>query len=259
MRIGAYQFCVTGDIDNNYEGIEYAVKEAARENVRLLVFPECALTGYPPRDFSGLSKIDFEKLKVIFDKLQELSNLYHMYIFVGTVSKAEKSFYNTSMIFSPFKEKQEYHKRALWGWDRDNFTAGEGDKIIEIDGWKIGICICFEVRFPEFFRELYKKHTDLNVIMFYDVSDYDDIERYQRIKAHIMTRAVENVTCTLAVNTISPFQTAPTILYGRSGQILQELERNRPALLLYELEKKELDFGELGRKEISDWLQARER
>ncbi len=131
MRIGAYQFCVTGDIDNNYEKIECAVKEAARENVRLLVFPECALTGYPPRDFSGLAKIDFEKLKVIFDKLQELSNLYHMYIFVGTVSKAEKSFYNTSMIFSPFKERQEYHKRALWG-EEGNLGLATGARAVEL-------------------------------------------------------------------------------------------------------------------------------
>ncbi len=253
MRIGAYQFPVTNDIDKNYEIIEFAVKEAAREKVKLLVFPECALTGYPPRDLNSSSDVNFEKLNIIFDKLQQLSNLYNMFIFVGTISKVSKAFYNTAMIFSPFKGRQSYNKRALWGWDKDNFTVGEHDRTIEIDGWKIGIRICFEVRFPEFFRELYKQHTDLNVIMFYDVSDYDDMERYQIIKSHIMTRAVENVTYTLAVNTISPFQTAPTILYNQSGQVLLELERNRQGLLMYDLKKKELVFGEIGRKEISDW------
>lgn len=46
-----------------------------------------------------------------------------------------------------------YDKRALWGWDKDNFTPGEGGGIIEYGDIKIGIRICFEVRFPEYFRE----------------------------------------------------------------------------------------------------------
>ncbi len=35
-----------------------------------------------------------------------------------------------------------------------------------------GVRICYEVRFPKFFRELYKKSTDLNVILFYDVAEW---------------------------------------------------------------------------------------
>ena len=87
--------------------------------------------------------------------------------------------------------------------------------------------------------------------MFYDVADYDDIERYELIKSHIRTRAVENVTYTLAVDTIRPYQTAPTALFDRSGCSLMELKRNEEGMLVYDLEKKEPDFGEKGRMEIS--------
>lgn len=146
----------------------------------------------------------------------------------------------------------------MWGWDRDNFTVGNNEGIVQIDDWKIGIRICFEIRFPEFFRELYRKQTDLNVVIFYDVSDHDDIYRYQMIKSHILTRAVENVTYTLTANAISPFQTAPTILCDKSGQVLQELARNEERLLIYDLKKKENNFGEAGRKEIADWLLSKE-
>lgn len=58
----------------------------------------------------------------------------------------------------------------------------------------------------------------MNIVVFYDVSDSNDVFRYEMIKSHIMTRAVENVAYTLGVNTISPFQTAPAILFDRSGQ-----------------------------------------
>lgn len=128
--------------------------------------------------------------------------------------------------------------------------------MFDVNDWRIGVRICYEIRFPEFFRELYKQQTDLNVVLFYDVSQKDDDERYDLIRSHIRTRAVENVAYTLAVNTCSSFQTAPTGLYDRSGAILNELKKNEEGLLVFDLEKKEINFGEKGRRKISDYLTA---
>ena len=64
-----------------------------------------------------------------------------------------------------------------------------------------------------------------------------------------------NVCYTLSVNTAGPYQTAPTAIYDRSGNTLVELKRNTPGLLVYDLALPELDFGECGRKEISDIFQ----
>ncbi len=140
------------------------------------------------------------------------------------------------------------------GMDKDNFSEGNKDGIIVIDGIKIGIRICFEVRFPESFRELYRENTALNIILFYDVADSDDIERYELIKSHIKTRAVENVTYTMAVNSIHPYQTAPTGIFDKSGRTLYELKRNREDLLIFDYENTADDFGEKGRRIISDAL-----
>ncbi len=258
MRVGMYQFPVTGNIEGNKEKIVAAIHNAHKEKVKLLIFPECALTGYPPRDIESASTVDLNELEDAYVLLQGLCDNYEMNVVVGTITKADNSFYNSAILFSPHKERITYNKKALWGWDRDNFSRGRENGIVQIEDWKIGIRICFEVRFPEFFRELYKAQTDLNVIIFYDVSDADDISRYEMIKAHILTRAVENVTYTAAVNATAPFQTAPTILYDKSGRLLCEAERNQEQLCIYDMEKSENDFGENGRKEISNWLVFRE-
>jgi omega-amidase len=132
--------------------------------------------------------------------------------------------------------------------------AVTGDGIFEIAGISVGVRICFEVRFPEYFRELYARKTDLNVVLFYDVSDADDTGRYDLIKGHLQTRAVENVSTIVSVDSIHPYQTAPTAVFGKSGQILKECTRNQPELLIYDFEKTEDDFGEMGRRTISDTL-----
>ena len=48
MRIGLYQFASSSRISDNMAHICRAVKGAAAQSVRLLVFHECALCGYPP-------------------------------------------------------------------------------------------------------------------------------------------------------------------------------------------------------------------
>lgn len=257
MKIAAYQFAVTNEIKENAEIIKKAIILAAQQGVKLLVFPECALTGYPPRDISNSSMVNFDELTRVYEELQKLVDDNDIYVIVGTIYKENDMYYNSAVMFIPRSEKLIYHKRALWGWDKDNFSAGNEKGILKIGDWKIGIRICFEVRFPEFFRELYRENTDLNIILFYAVADDTDAERYEMIKSHIRTRAVENVTYTFSVNAIHPYQTAPTLLYDKSGRLICEAERNKENLLVYELSKQNLDFGETGRKEISDWLNQR--
>ncbi len=257
MKIAAYQFAVTGEISVNLEKMNKAIEQAAKEGVNLLAFPECALTGYPPHDIACSAELNFAELEKAYDVLQKAADDNGMYLIVGTILRKEDIYYNSAIVFSPNRARQYYHKRALWGWDKDNFAVGNEDGIFDIDGLKVGIRICYEVRFPEFFRELYKKSTDLNVILFYDAADYDHKERYDVIKGHIVTRAVENVTHTLSVNTTYPYQTAPTALYDKSGYVLSELERNQEGLLVYDLEIEQANFGEQGRIEISDLLMGK--
>lgn len=53
------------DIDRNLEHIETGINSAAALGVRLLAFPECALTSYPPKDIKSVEQIDFKKPKTV--------------------------------------------------------------------------------------------------------------------------------------------------------------------------------------------------
>lgn len=254
MKIAAYQFAVSSDIRKNMTAIENAVREAKSRGVELLVFPECALTGYPPRDLASSKDVDRSAVKEACKAFSKLSDETGVAFVVGLIEEDHGRIYNRASCFIPGKKRVNYDKRALWGWDRDNFAMGEKDGIFTYKGFKIGMRICFEVRFPEYFRELYRRKTDLDIVLFYDVTDADDPDRYYMISGHLQTRAVENVCPILSANTIAPNQTAPTVLFGKSGQKLIEAERGREGLIEYDLPKTEDNFGEKGRREISDLL-----
>lgn len=159
------------------------------------------------------------------------------------------------MLFAPDKSKIEtYEKRALGGWDADNFSEGKSEGVFDIDGCRVGVRICFEIRFPEYFRELYRAKTDLNIVLFCDVSEKENLGRYELIKAHLRTRAVENVCMTLSVNDISPFQTAPTAFIDADGKVIAEAPGDIENLLLYDFYNDEKSYGAKQRMMISDKL-----
>ena len=237
--------------------ITSAIKEAAQNKVELLILPECALSGYPKTDPFTIKEIDFRMIERTLTDLEKLAAKNELNIVVGSAEYSEGKYYNSAILVKPGKRACTfYRKKALWGWDVDNFSSGEiGDGVFELNGFRIGVRICFEVRFPEYFRELYRKNTDCAVVLFSDTTEEDSQERYDLIKSHLRTRAVENVFPVLSVNSAAKHQTAPTAAIDQNGTVVSELPRHEEALLIFELEKvTENSFGAKGRKYISDML-----
>lgn len=253
MRLAAYQFAVSGDVQHNMRIMEKAAELAAEQKAELLVFPECAISGYPPRDTDKAEDTDRAAIENALKEMQGLSDRLGLGIIAGTVFW-DIRYYNRAYVFIPGQSASWYGKRALYGWDEDNFAPGTEKGIFKIGGYTVGVRICFELRFPEYFRELYREHTDLDIVLFYDVADSDDTERYDLIRSHLLTRAVENVTPFLSANATAPFQTAPTCFINASGKVLAECERNTEGMIIYDHEKTEPGFGEKGRIRYSDLL-----
>lgn len=253
MKLGAYAFPMTGDLALNLDHIRQGALQAADQGVDLLIFPECALTGYPPLHIPSPSVVDWQALRRAHDELQALAAAHRMYLVVGTMHREDRAF-NSALLLSPDRQRHAYHKRALWGWDAEHFAPGTLPGIWDIAGLRVGVRICYEVRFPEYFRELYRAQTDLNLLLFCDVASADDPARYDLIRGHIQTRATENVSPILSVNATVPFQTAPTGFYDASGCPLAELPRGQAGLLVVDWSPRPLTFGEQGRKAFSDKL-----
>jgi omega-amidase len=248
MKIGVFQFRGSDSILDNYNAIKRAITMAAHNQVRLLVFQECATCGYPPVETPSIDIINFETLNCYLQEIRRLANQHSMYIAIGTIRKQNSLFFNSIQLIDPKGDViGNYDKRALWGWDLQNFKAGKALGVFQIDDIKVGFRICYEVRFPEYFRELFKKNVELCFVSFCDVLKEDCVERYDIIKAHLITRAVENVMTVVSVNSSSHFQTAPTAIFNTNGSIIYEDPRNQEYLLVYDYTTPIKRFSDKGR------------
>ena len=152
MKIAIAQLNPTiGDITNNSKQIIAAVKNAAKQNIRLLLTPELSLCGYPPRDL--LLYPDFvesmkQELKAIALKLPK-----SIAVLIGTVetnshaaSKGQKPLYNSMALLDKGEIKQIFHKRLLPTYDvfdEDRyFEPGYEANYFTLDSIKVGVSIC---------------------------------------------------------------------------------------------------------------------
>ena len=259
MKIGAYQFPVAKEITENLKHMEEGARTAAKEGVRILAFGECALTGYPENGEEHIRIIAECPVDEYIKNVGEIAKRFGIFLLFGSVRKRSSGWTNCAFLASPDGTVAPvYEKRALWGWDKDLFTQPNEceykDGVFEVDGMRFGVRICFEVRFPEYFRELYRLKPDAVFVLFNDRDEAINPERYGLITAHLRTRAVENIYPIVSVNTSLAFQCAPTAAFDEDGSIVAELPLNQSGFLTYSLLKTEPSFGALGRIYISDML-----
>lgn len=247
MKVGVYPFKSTENIENNLAVIEKAIRIGAEKGIRLLVFHECALCGYPPIETS-IECILKENIDRALNRIAVLAKEFKMFIAVGTIRFQEEKRYNSMVLFNDYGNQiGTYDKTALWGWDCSNFHRGNQPGVFEIDGVKVGFRICFDVRFPETFRMLYKRKVELCFVLFSDTDNRENLIRYQLISSFLATRAMENLMTIISVNSIYNFQTAPTAVFDVNGNKLKETPLNGEVLLTYDYEPPEMSFGMRGR------------
>lgn len=254
LRVGAFQFAGSGDIVRNLEAVERGVDAASTAGVRLLALQECALSGYPPVEVGSVGSIDFEQLRRAESELVRLARDNSMYIAYGTIEVDDRGARNVVRMARPSGVRSPaYVKRGLYGWDAENFVPGESAGPVHlIDGFRIGIRICWEVRFPEYFRELRATRVDIAVVPFCMLGT--EGPRRSVAEAHLVSRAVENYFHVIAANSCSESQTAPTCIISSHGHVLERARWDTENLVTAMLCKEPLTFGQQGIAKFSDRL-----
>lgn len=141
MKIAMAQlnFCV-GDIENNADRI---IKITQENDADLIVFPELALTGYPPEDLLFRAECD-ERCERALQKI--IINTSKKAIIVGYPKRIGKKIYNKAVVIQHQKIIADYAKHALPNYtvfdEKRYFTAGEKSCVFEFNNIKMGLLIC---------------------------------------------------------------------------------------------------------------------
>ena len=142
---------LVGDISGNAERIVAAARRARDELAAdCIVFPELALTGYPPEDL--LLRPAFAE-----HALESLQGLCHAIegidVLLGLPYQEGRAMYNAACLVRDGRVLGRYHKHLLPNYsvfdEKRYFTPGRKPLVVNIKGVPVGVTICEDVWQPE--------------------------------------------------------------------------------------------------------------
>lgn len=148
--------CVLGEPATNRNKIIASIRSAADREAQLVIFPECALTGYA---FNSLAEAvpfaeqpDGPSSQAIAEACRETG----AYAIVGFIEADGDKFYNAAMLVGPDGVVGSYRKVHLPFIGIDRFLT-LGDRpfaVFDLPFGRVGINICYDISFPESARVL---------------------------------------------------------------------------------------------------------
>ena len=171
-------------------------RQAAAAGANLLVLPEMCITGFTMDPQAFAEPEDGPSIKT----LGKLAAEHELWIIAGaSIRKADGRYVNSALTFSPQgKVVASYEKQRLFGYagETDIYSPGESHCVVDINGLSFGVFICFDLRFPELFREVGR-----DVDGFVLVANWPNT-RQQHWEVLTRARAIENQCYMIAVNRI---------------------------------------------------------
>lgn len=164
MKVAAVQFApVIGRKAANAERILDLIREAAGHGAEYIVLPECALTGYcfdNPMEPQGLA----EPVPGPFTaRVAALAVELGVVVTVGLIEAAGTALFNTAIVAGPQGLVARYRKAHLpcLGFDRFATPGTEDFRTVAVGEVRMGVLICYDLRFPEAARLLTLQGADL--------------------------------------------------------------------------------------------------
>ncbi len=137
-----------GDVEGNAAKIADSIASAREAGAAIVVFPELALTGYPPEDL--LLKTHF--LDAAGEALERLAaDVHGIVALVGFPERAD-DVYNAAAVLADGRVAAVYRKNHLPNYgvfdEQRYFQAGTDPAMIEVDGLPVGLTICEDIWEP---------------------------------------------------------------------------------------------------------------
>lgn len=193
---------------------------------QLIIFPELTLTGFTMKSKKFAEEWDGLGTKFFV----ELSKKYKKHIFAGIIERDDDKIFNSLYHFDTSGIiAARYRKIHPFAYSKEDehYDAGNETVRTKIDKTKIGLTICYDLRFPELYRLYGKEGTEIII----NIANWP-IQRIEHWKVLLRSHSIANQCFTIGVNRVGkdPDYTYPGFSavfdpMGNQIELVEEEER----------------------------------
>ncbi len=196
MKIGLVQYSPEWENpEKNIIKIDSMIN-SSKEKFDLLIFPEMTLTGFTMQSGKFAEEID----GICTKYFMELARRIRTNIFAGIIERDREDIFNSLFHFDPDGLiNARYRKIHPYSHATEDkfYNAGNELVVTQIEHKKIGLTICYDLRFPE----LYRLYVKQDVFMAVDIANWP-VQRIDHWKTLLKARAIENQCFVAGVNRV---------------------------------------------------------
>lgn len=250
LSVAVAQFTVTEEPEQNLDIIDGFAHDAATSGARLLVLPEGLIArrgdddSYAAAHAQPLNGLFVAGLcRISAQRHITLMGTVHVAPEQGTERDADSRVSNMFLVIRDGEIIAEYRKLHLY----DAFAARESDVVrsgselpplVDIDGWKVGVMTCYDVRFPETARSLAVRGADVIVV---SAAWVRGALKEQHWKLLTAARALENTCYVLACSEVSSRNIGCSRIINPMGEVIAEASDEEAELITAGLSRECLD------------------
>ena len=182
-----------GYIDANLDTAIAALQRVAQQGTELAVLPEMWSCGYDYRNLPELAKETPRVLRELQNECRKLD-----LVTVGSLPElVDGTIYNTAYVIDKGEIVGNYRKLHLFStMHEDRFlSSGNQSLMVETSVGRLGVAICYDLRFPELFRKLALEGAEIICIP----AEWPK-PRQEHWKTLLRARAIENQLFVIAAN-----------------------------------------------------------
>jgi omega-amidase len=163
MRIAQLQTHIYPDKKKNIGELEQYLKQIQDENPDFVTLGEMFNCPYSTANFRKYAEVEGGET---WNELSRLADKYNIYLSAGSVPESDEKgkIYNTAYVFDRNGNQVGKHRKmhlfdiniskGQYFKESDVLSAGRECTVFESEFGKIGLCICFDMRFPELSRQM---------------------------------------------------------------------------------------------------------
>jgi predicted amidohydrolase len=161
------------DVERNREMTLSIVRKAAADGAKLVILPELIIPGYA-MDAAGLARCAEPADGPSYAAWYQIARELDLYICGGICEHADGRLYNTALLIGPKGLELHYRKLHLFAAEKDIFEPGNlGLPIAETALGRIGVCVCYDLRFIEVVRSFALRDAQLIAVPTAWVTGFD--------------------------------------------------------------------------------------
>jgi predicted amidohydrolase len=135
--------------------------------------------------------------------MKKISKENNVILTGSIIIKEDNVFYNRLIWMMPNQQMGFYDKRHLFGFAKEDQFYERGDKrlITSVNGWKINLQICYDLRFPVWARQQSNETSIAEYDILINVANWPE-KRNHAWETLLMARAIENQCYVIGVNRV---------------------------------------------------------